>query len=468
MLLYVSRKYKKKFYMKILIVDDNANNRMILNLLLQDYGTENKNGPHEIEECANGHEAVMAVEKTRYDLILMDIMMPIMDGIEATQKIRAIDKEVMIIAVSAVDDERKKDEILRNGAEDYIHKPINSQQLFSRLDNYLSIVPLRHKDIVLKNTKAINLYTQDVFHRQTIFYVENEEALAEFWEYYLLNSEDLKLDKLCDVVRAVFSLGDAIVKTNAKPWIIVEANNDALYFTLNKLDMIDSRDLGLMMAKNKEVEEYKHNDEKISFRLKKLPVNSQACDVNLSAQVHVTVPQEKEAVHEAKNLDEVSVSDIQIKKTDAGKYQVYNYMDPEDLHEVEELLDDLSSLMLMLGSSDLESSEIDQISNFLAELGKNMSIYTESYAIGMSLSNLSQVIATNSARFQEIAAELSTLSSAFTSDLQSWLKMTFYKGAPSVDFMNDTIIVNCETIISMLSADDSDPNNADLDDIFDF
>ena len=456
--------------MKILIVDDNANNRMILNLLLQDYGTENKNGPHEIEECTNGHEAVTAVENTHYDLILMDIMMPVMDGIEATQKIRAIDKEVMIIAVSAVEDRSKQEEILRKGAEDYISKPVNTHQLFSRLDNYLSIVPLRHRDAVSRNTKAVNLYTQDVFHRQTIFYIENEEALAEFWEYYLLNDESLKVDDLCDVVRTVFSLGDALVKSNAKPWIIVEVDNDALYFTINKLDKMDMSDFKLIMKKNIEVKEFKHKDEKISFRLeKKVGIDSQELVCQSSSHAKKTPPAEKTPPEEPENKPKiVAASDIQIKKTDMQQYQVFSYMDPEDLYEIEERLDELSSLMLMLGSSELETSEIDQISNFLAELGKNMSIYTESYAIGMALSNLSQEIAAHSARFQEIASELSTMSSAFTSDLQSWLKMTFYKGAPSVDFMNDTIIVNCETIISMLGADEPDDNSADLDDIFDF
>ena len=456
--------------MKILIVDDNANNRMILNLLLQDHEAENKSVSYEVEECENGYEAVKAVEKTSYDVILMDIMMPEMDGIEATRKIREIDKEVMIIAVSAVEDKAKEEEILHNGAEDYIHKPIHAEQLFSRLDNYLSIVALRHKDVISKNSKAVNLYTREIFHRQTIFYVENEEALAEFWEYYLLNSESLKLDKLCDVVRSVFSLGDALVKINAKPWIIVEESDKVLYFTLNKINEIDSRDFNLMMVKNKEAEDYKHNEEKISFRLKKLISNTQACTVNLPAQSYDTPPHETEVeVEQAPEiLVETSVSDMQIKKTDANQYQVYNYMDPDDLSETEELLDDLSSLMLMLGSSDLEASELDQISNYLAELGKRMSIYTESYAIGRALSNLSQEILINKTRFQEIASELSTLSSAFTSDLQSWLKLTFYKGAPSVDFMNDTIIVNCEMIISMLVVDESGENGSDLDDIFDF
>lgn len=455
--------------MNILIVDDNASNRMILKLLLQEYGTENKSVSYEVEECANGYEAVKAVEKASYDLILMDIMMPEMDGIEATRKIHEIDKEVMIIAVSAVEDKAKEEEILRNGAEDYIHKPIQSEQLFSRLDSYFSIAPLRHKELVSKNSKAVNLYTHEVFHRQTIFYVENEEALAEFWEYYLVNGESFKLDKLCDVVRTVFALGDALVKSDVKHWIIVEESSNVLYFTLNKINEIDSSDFDLMMSKNKEVEDYKHNHEKISFRLDKRMVNNQACTVNLTAPTHPAVSHERQEEEQKPEISaEASVSDVQIKKTDTTQYQIYNYMDPDDLSETESLLDDLSSLMLMLGNSDLDASEIDQISNYLSELGKRMSIYTESYAIGRALSNLSHEILTHKARFQEIASELSTLSSAFSSDLQSWLKLTFYQGAPSVDFMNDTIIVNCDTIISMLDTDESIENGGDLDDIFDF
>jgi hypothetical protein len=339
------------------------------------------------------------------------------------------------------------------------------------LDNYLSLAPLRHKDTIAKNSKAANLYTTKVFHRQTIFYVENEEALGEFWEYYLLDSESLKLDKLCDVVRGVFSLGDVLVKSQIKPWIIVEENSDFLYFTLNKIDEMGSRIFDLMMIKNKEVKEYKHNDEKVSFRLQKLIVNTQACTAAATVQNHIEPVQKIQKTEEKpkpKVPVEESMSDIQIKTTDTAQYQVYNYMDPDDLSETESLLDDLSSLMLMLGSSNLDPSEIDQISHYLSELGKRMSIYTESYAIGRALSNLSQEILINKTRFQEIASDLSTLSSAFSSDLQSWLQLTFYKGAPSVDFMNDTIIVNCETIISMLGADESGGNDADVDDIFDF
>lgn len=447
--------------MKILIVDDNANNRMVLKSLLDDFNKEN-NLSYSIDECGNGLEALAKAQATPYDLIFMDIMMPEMDGIEATKKIREIDHDVMIIAVSAVDDDAKQKEILRNGAEDYVSKPIDADQLFSRLENYFPLLTLRHKEISISNTKAVNLYTQNIFHRQTIFYVENEEALSEFWEYYLHSDEPLKVDRLCDVVRAIFALGDAIVKLSAKPWIIVEADNDAIYFTLNKIDIIGPHVVKLIMKKNKEVTVYQNNNEKISFKLEKR--------VTMDEEILPAVKETPATVekYEPANKTAMPIPEVEIVRTNVETYSVYNYMDPDDLAETEDLLGDLSSLMLMLGNADLEAGEIDQITSYLQGLGKYLSVYTESYVIGRALTDLSNEIATHSSRFHDIANSLSTLSSAFVSDLQNWLQMTFYKGAPSIDFMDATIVANSKMISSMLSDDNASVNDTDMDDIFDF
>lgn len=446
--------------MNILIVDDNANNRMVLKLLLSDF-SEDRNISYELDECENGLLAVNKATAKKYDLIFMDIMMAKMDGIEATKKIREIDHDVMIIAVSAVEDDAKQKEILRNGAEDYVAKPIDSEQLFTRLENYFSLLSLRKKEPKVSNSKFVNLYTKNIFHRQTIFYVENEETLSEFWEYYLLGDEPLKVDGLSDVVRLVFTLGDAIVKLSAKPWIIVEADYESIYFTLNKVDVIGPMGLQLILKKNKEVLDFKHNEEKISFKLEKRITSEEGLEVKSSA----VESQKKEAV---KIPAVPSVDKVDVQTITAKSHQIFNYMDPEDLDELEELLGDLSSLMLMLGNSDIEEAEIDHIVHYLQGLGKILGVYTESYAIGRSLANLAQEIAMHKVRFYDIANDLSTLSSAFVSDLQTWVQMTFYKGAPSVDFMDATIVANSQTISSMLSADESVGSEAELDDIFDF
>ena len=443
--------------MKILIVDDNANNRMVLSLLLQDYNSDKKTEAYEIDECVDGLEALNKSKETKYDLIFMDIMMPNMDGVEATTKIREHDKEVMIIAVSAVDDDARQKEILRCGAEDYVPKPLDAEQLFARLDNYFSLLDSRHHTEKLANEKSVNLYTNEIFHRQTIFYVENDEALSEFWEYYLLGDEPIKVDGLSDVVRAVYALGDAIVKQSQNPWIIVEADNDAIYFTLNKIDSIGDLLVKLIMKKNKEVNAFKTNSEKISFRLEK---------VISSLKEEIISP--AKAKKAPAILAPVEEKNVEIEETNTEAYEVFDYMDHEDLMDMEEHLGDLSSLMLMLGTSRIEEADIQQIAALLDVLGRRLTVYTESYLIGNSLSDLSKEIFSHMERFKEIEKDLSTMSGAFVSDMQTWTKMTFVEGAPSADFMNDTIVANTQTIIAMLKDEEASVDENDMDDIFDF
>lgn len=440
--------------MKILIVDDNANNRMILRLLLEDYG-EDKNSVYEIDECTNGLEAVIKAKKEKYEIIFMDIMMPQMDGIEATKDIRHADKEVMIIAVSAVDDELRQKEILRYGAEDYVPKPIDAKLLKSRLDNYFALLKLRHNEGLSKHRKAANLYTNKILKRQTIFYVSSEEVLSEFWEYYLLESVS-KIDGLSDVVRVIFSIGEAIVGLKGEPWIIVEADSDSIYFTINRIDVVGEMVIKLIMKKNSEVKDFMHNDEKLSFKLAKTTIPLP----NVST-VEVRPVQTEEPASTTGN-------DIEIAQTNVSEYGVFQYMESDDLADVEDKLGDLSSMMLMLGNSAIEPAEVSEIIYHLDRLGRALSVYSESFAIGRSLINLSEGISTHASRFQEISGDLSSLSSAFVSDLQSWIKMTFYEGAPSVDFMNDTIMANTQLILSMLSEDESSQSAEDIDDIFDF
>ncbi len=437
--------------MKLLVVDDNANNRMVLRLLIEEY-TQKFEIDFDIDELENGLIAVNMAKETRYDLVFMDIMMPEMDGIEATKKIRANDKNVMIIAVSAVDDELRQKEILRDGAEDYIPKPIDSEILNARLENYLALLKMRHHGNLSEHRKAANLYTKNIFHRQTIFYVTSEEALAEFWEYYLLRETPSKLDNLSDVVRAIFSLGENIIKLDGEPWIIVEADDSAVYFTINQLDVIGSLIFKLIMKKNPTVIEYKEEKEKVSFKLEHM----------------ITRLEENEVEERAEKEVEVSIDTVEIKSTDTSEYQVYSYMDSDDMAEVEEILGDLNSLILVVGRSDVEASEIADIAKYLEKLGRTISIYTESYEIGQSLSHLSREILEHTVRFQELASDLSTMSAAFSSDLQQWYKMTFFEGAPSLDFMDATIRANVETICAMLNTDDSPADEADMDDIFDF
>ena len=75
-------------------------------------------------------------------------------------------------------------------------------------------------------------------------------------------------------------------------------------------------------------------------------------------------------------------------------------------------------------------------------------------------------------KFIENSANLGLMCKAFSNDMSAWIRMSFHDGAPSADFMNDTIAVNCQTISSMLKMDEKNTNEDEsvenLDDIFDF
>ncbi|MDQ0971546.1 two-component system chemotaxis sensor kinase CheA [Neobacillus niacini] len=118
---------------KILIVDDDIRNVYALTIALENYDME-------ILVAENGREALQVLqEHPNTDLILMDIMMPEMDGFEAIQHIRRINifETIPIIALTAKAMKHSREECLQAGATDYISKPINLEQLFSLMQVWL-------------------------------------------------------------------------------------------------------------------------------------------------------------------------------------------------------------------------------------------------------------------------------------------------------------------------------------------
>ncbi len=103
--------------LKILVAEDNKINQLVAMHFLKKLGYQ----PDLVE---NGREAVEAFKKKKYDMILMDQMMPLMDGIEASAEIRKIDSRVIIIAITANAMKGDREFLLNSGMDDYISKPI--------------------------------------------------------------------------------------------------------------------------------------------------------------------------------------------------------------------------------------------------------------------------------------------------------------------------------------------------------
>ncbi len=116
----------------ILVAEDETNNFLLINEILVDMQLK-------VYRAVNGFEAVNFCSPGNLpDLILMDIKMPEMDGIEATKKIKGLYPQVPIIALTAYALEEDKRNILSSGCNEYIQKPLNRQLLFDTLAKYLA------------------------------------------------------------------------------------------------------------------------------------------------------------------------------------------------------------------------------------------------------------------------------------------------------------------------------------------
>jgi CheY-like chemotaxis protein len=123
---------EKKDTVKILLVEDYKHSQIIVTRLLK------KNDFDSIVVVENGQEALDAVRQQHYDLILMDMQMPVMNGFEATRRIRELEeyKETPIVALTAFAMKGDREKCLEAGATDYIPKPIDSQEFIQKVRYY--------------------------------------------------------------------------------------------------------------------------------------------------------------------------------------------------------------------------------------------------------------------------------------------------------------------------------------------
>ena len=144
----------------ILVVDDEKEIRDLTGIYLSNDG-------YTVIKAANGLDALNVLKNQNIDLIILDIMMPIMDGLEACMKIRE-DKKMPIIMLSAKSEDMDKIMGLTTGADDYVSKPFNPLELLARvksqLRRYKSLNLIEEKDesIVEVDDLYINTNTHEV------------------------------------------------------------------------------------------------------------------------------------------------------------------------------------------------------------------------------------------------------------------------------------------------------------------
>jgi two-component system cell cycle response regulator len=189
---------KKK---RILVVDDHEDNIELLRARLEARG-------YEVEGASDGQAALDAVERTCPDLILLDVMMPKMDGMEVVRRLKARSEAnelpfIPVIMQTALDSTENKVEGLDAGADDYITKPINFAELEARVNAQLRIKALqvalkaREKELSELNEQLTRMSLTDGLTQ-----IENRrslnERLHEMWQHSVRLHEPISL-VMCDI-----------------------------------------------------------------------------------------------------------------------------------------------------------------------------------------------------------------------------------------------------------------------------
>jgi PAS domain S-box-containing protein len=232
----------KKFKGKILIAEDNLNNQKLIQILLNKLGLEST-------IVSNGEEALFEYKKEKYDLILMDINMPVMDGLSATKEIREFEKElnynIPIIALTANSIAGDKEKYLSQGMDDYLSKPIEFNILVAILEKYLKNDSFKkitsNKIDLLTISKKLELPHELIQKLYELFKKETVEDLKQL-EYFIINdNKDKIIEKLYYIKNSCLNVGlDEAIEILEKMQNQIMENKDELINEFNKLTKIIS------------------------------------------------------------------------------------------------------------------------------------------------------------------------------------------------------------------------------------
>lgn len=432
---------------KVLIVDDQTLNQTLLKAYIQQYEKQYPAEPIEIKKANHGLEAVRMCQEEPFDLIFMDILMPHMNGIEATKHIHAILPQAIIVIVSTEDDEENQIQALRNGAKDYFIKPIQPDIFKRRLHLYATM--MENGKGIASSKQSLNLFSNTIFCYKTTYLIENEEDLAQLWESLLFKVKDsVRTNFMSDLIRFIYQLSQVMLSRKVQPQIVMEENEHHYFFSILNVHIVQSKKIIQLIENYFSQIDYLLKSNVLSFKVVK--EFSQTAVITT-----ISIPEEQ-----PKQPSAASVSVTYEKESEI--LQRFDFMEEEDMASLELKLNELSTQFMWMGSNELNGDDVDQIVSAFERLSSIMLLYSETQTLGIAIRDLTAIIKKDETAFITMAPQMSSLCKSFNNDLILWFKSIFYEGAPSISYMDASILSNIQMIQSFLEpADDATLDDSD-------
>jgi CheY-like chemotaxis protein len=196
--------------LNILLVDDDTVNKLVISQMLQERSMK-------VDLASDGLEAINKIKKKKYDLILMDIQMAVMDGLEATKIIRKIEEKTQeytpIVAITAYALKGDKDKFLSFGMDGYLSKPVDMDELFKTIDTVINtnniFYILQGKDLAKQHSKdnrykAMNLHSigdiwNEIEKLKGVLELSDIKSIEAIAHKIKLLSKEIEVDKIKDI-----------------------------------------------------------------------------------------------------------------------------------------------------------------------------------------------------------------------------------------------------------------------------
>ncbi len=408
----------------VLIVDDNPDNKMTLELLLEDFDELL------LDDANDGQEAVEKCRTKHYDLIFMDLMMPVMDGIEATMKIREFDKKSMIIAVTALDDEKSKERMILYGAEDFIVKPIDSKVFAKRVKNYLEI--LEYRQTRTYDNEAVNLFEKQVYNRSTVLRVFDYPSLGEFWEYFLAK-ENKAAYGMSDGVRVLYAFGAWLLRNGRSFTYISEENDDYLFLSQTELDMISETVIKHLLIKHYPEGSYLVNEGLLTLRLPK--VSRDAAPVQKRENKELSSDQKK--VLRKTHNEKITAAEF-VQESAIGLM--------DKIEALEELEDSIDQLLFSMEGESATKEKFAELADGLVEYNEVIDAMIEFQHLAFAIQSLTEFLRSieDDKLKGEKTKKMVLLLTNMISDLSSWRKTIFIRQeANDIHYLDSSLLSSC-------------------------
>jgi CheY-like chemotaxis protein/sulfur carrier protein ThiS len=498
-----------------LIADDVESNVTLLEYTIKSF-KENERYKNKfifnIFKASNGREAIEMCENETIHILFVDILMPEINGIEATKLIRKANKKILIVAVSTSNDIVHQREILEAGAEDYILKPIQVDIFKARFNTYLQMALNRNSKT--ENFGKITPFSDQVNFRRISYFFDSGASINEFWEYYQTNKEQFEVRALTEVLRIIFSLATLQVENDIYSELYIEMNEKFKFFTLININKLEEAKVINLLNKNKVPVDYILIDDRISFKFSRNKDDSQVAEEliydekiekqlledelvaanflspesleildsylvlideneeygkliqdemqnkqeeKITSSDIVNIPNEEQHSDEIDldNLADIQeIQETKIPEKERPKKVYLDFFEQNDRDMLEDSIESLSNLFVFIEPSNISKQELRNVVILIESMKRVLIGYSETFIFAQMLGEIARYLLSENSTLidPDKNSELIKNFQKFSELLSVWYRLLFIDGAPSIEFLDEKINMTIQKILDDLRA----------------